>query len=177
MEAPAAPRQDGSVTEARRRKHSFAARLRALMGSGTHGAALVEMAVALPPLLLLITGVAAFSTALAQKLELAEAVSNGGHFLATDRGDHDPCTSAYKAVDAAAPTLNSANIQLTITLNGVGTGPSATPSCPGATGQPNANLVLGGNAKIAATYTCSIRAYGYSYPGCGLSTSLTEVVQ
>jgi Flp pilus assembly protein TadG len=135
------------------------------------------MAVALPPALLLITGVAAFSIALAQKLELAEAVSNGGRVLAVARQKNDPCTLAYQAVDAAAPTLNPLNISLTITLAGVATGPSASPSCPGSSGQANANMVQGGNATISATYTCSIHAYRYTYPGCNLATSLTEVVQ
>ena len=180
MEAPASsPGEDRTVTPwgARGRKRSIVARIRALAGSNTRGSALVEMAVALPPVLLVITGVAAFSIALAQKLELAEAVSNGGRYLATARGVNDPCTKAYQAVDAAAPTLNPSNISLTITLGGVQTGPSASPSCPGSSGQPNANMAQGGNATISATYTCSIHAYGFTYPGCNLATSLTEVVQ
>ena len=182
MEAPASsPGEDRTVTPlgARGRRRSIVARIRALAGSNTRGSALVEMAVALPPVLLVITGVAAFSIALAQKLELAEAVSNGGRYLATARGVvNDPCTKAYQAVDAAAPTLSATGIKLTIVLNGVSTGtPSATPSCPGSSGLPNANMVLGGNATISATYTCSIHAYGFTYPGCNLGTSLTEVVQ
>ena len=181
MEAPACSTgEDRTVTPlgARGRKRSIVARIRALAGSDTRGSALVEMAVALPPVLLVITGVAAFSIALAQKLELAEAVSNGGRVLAAGRGVVDPCTKAYTAVDAAAPTLSANGIKLTIVLNGVSTGtPSATPSCPGSSGQPNANMVLGGNATISATYTCSIHAYGFTYPGCNLGTSLTEVVQ
>jgi len=181
MEAPASsPGEDRTVTPlgARGRKRSIVARIRALAGSDTRGSALVEMAVALPPVLLVITGVAAFSIALAQKLELAEAVSNGGRYLATARGVNDPCTKAYQAVDAAAPTLNPSNISLTITLNGVQTSASATPSCSGgSSGLPNANMVQGGNATISATYTCSIQAYGFTYPGCNLATSLTEAVQ
>ena len=165
----------------RGRKRSIVARIRAIAGSDTRGAALVEMAVALPPLLLVITGVAAFSIALSQKLELAEAVSNGGRVLAAARGKNDPCTLAYQAVDAAAPTLSASHILLTITLNGVQTpasGSSATPSCSGGTGgQANTNMVLGGNATISASYSCSIRAYNFTYPGCNLATSLTEVVQ
>ena len=176
MEAPASsPGEDRTVTPlgARGRKRSIVARIRALAGSDTRGSALVEMAVALPPVLLVITGVAAFSIALAQKLELAEAVSNGGRYLATARGVvNDPCTKAYQAVDAAAPTLNPSNISLTITLAGVQTPASATPSCAG-----TPNMVQGGNATISATYTCSIHAYHFTYPGCNLGTSLTEVVQ
>jgi Flp pilus assembly protein TadG len=179
-EAPASsPEEDRAATPwgARGRKRSIVARIRALAGSDTRGSALVEMAVALPPVLLVITGVAAFSIALAQKLELAEAVNNGGRVLAVARQKNDPCTLAYQAVDAAAPTLNPSSISLTITLNGVQTGPSASPSCPGTGGGANLNLVQGGNATILATYTCSIHAYGFTYPGCNLATSLTEVVQ
>jgi hypothetical protein len=180
MEAPASsPEENRAVTPwgARGRKRSILERIRALAGSGTRGAALVEMAVALPPALLVITGVAAFSVALSQKLELAEAVSNGGRVLAVDRGDPDPCKTTYQAVDAAAPTLSASGISLTITLNGISTGPSATPSCPGTGGVPNGNMKVGKNATIVATYTCSIHAYRYTYPGCSLATSLTEVIQ
>jgi Flp pilus assembly protein TadG len=183
IEAPASSAgEDRTVTpsEGHGRKRSIVARMRALIGSSTRGSVLVEMAVTLPPVLLVITGVAAFSIALAQKLELTEAVSTGARFLAADRGDHDPCTSTYGVVDAAAPAmLNTTSIKLTITINGVASGTAGVynPSCPGSTGQPNTNMKAGTNATILATYTCSIHAYNYTYPGCGLSTSLTEVIQ
>ena len=132
----------------------------------------------LPPVLLVIFGVAAFSVALGQKLELAEAISNGGRVLAADRGDTDPCKTAYLAIDSAAPTLSSSGIKLVITLNGVSSGSaSATPSCAGASGQPNTNMVKGGSATISATYTCSINSFRYTYPGCNLAASLTENVE
>ena len=81
------------------------ARLRGLFGTDSEGGALVEMAVTLPIVMAVMTGIFSFSIALYQKLQLAEAVSNAGHLLATDRGDTDPCTTATNAVYAAAPGL------------------------------------------------------------------------
>ena len=155
------------------RKRSILARIGLLRGSGTRGSALVEMALSLPIMLGIMTGIFSFSIALYQKLELAEAVSNGGRVLAVDRGDSDPCDTTAKAIYAAAPTLNSSGITLNFVLNGVSSGAS----CPGSGGGANPNLVAGESATVSATYTCSINIYGYSYPGCTLGTQITETVQ
>ena len=55
--------------------------------SSNHGSALVELAVALPIIMFIMTGVFTFSVALNQKLVLTEAISAGGRFLAADVGD------------------------------------------------------------------------------------------
>jgi len=48
------------------------------------------MAVTLPIVMAVMTGIFSFSIALYQKLQLAEAVSNAGHMLVTDGGDNGP---------------------------------------------------------------------------------------
>ena len=160
---------DGTADE----KQSIFARIRSLRGFGSKGSALVEMAVSFPIMLGVMTGIFSFSIALHQKLELAEAVSNGGRVLAVDRGDVDPCKTTAAAIYAAAPTLNPSGITLTFVLNGVSSGAS----CPGPSGAANPNLVTAGSAKVTASYTCSINVYGYSFPGCTLGTQITEAVQ
>jgi Flp pilus assembly protein TadG len=131
------------------------------------------MALTLPLMMLVMTGIFSFSIALYQKLELAEAVSNGGRVLAVDRGDTDPCSTVASAIYATTPSLTRANLTLNFVLNGVPTGSS----CAGSGGTPNANMVQGGTAQVSASYTCSIGVYGFNYPGCTLGTQITEVVQ
>jgi Flp pilus assembly protein TadG len=146
-------------------------RLYSSLSRDVHGSSLVETAVALPVILLLMTGIFSFSIALHQKLTLAEAVSNGGRVLASERGDTDPCAKTTSAIYAAAPTLSQSNMTLTYTLNGVSEG-TGTTSCSGTT-----NMVAGGNAEIVATYPISISVYGKSFGSFPLTTQITEVVQ
>ncbi|MGO9433059.1 MAG: TadE/TadG family type IV pilus assembly protein [Terracidiphilus sp.] len=155
---------------------SLRARLRRLFVSDSEGGALVEMAVTLPIVMAVMTGIFSFSIALYQKLQLAEAVSNAGHLLATDRGDNDPCTTATNAIYAAAPGLAQSKLTLTYTLNGVGQG-SGTTACAASGGAANPNMVAGGNAEIQAQYTCALGVYGMKYTTCTIASQVTEVVQ
>ena len=100
------------------------------------------MAFGLPILFMIFTGVFWVSIALYQKLQLAEAISVGGRYLAVDRGDTDPCATAASSIYAAAPGLQRANLTLSFTINGVATGAS----CPGSAAAANANMVSGANA-------------------------------
>lgn len=134
------------------------------------------MGIALPMVLLLMTGIFSFSVALYQKLQLAESVSNAGRILATDRGDSDPCQTATSAIYAAAPGLSKSSISLTYVLGGVNYGANVT-SCPGTSGTSNANMAAGGSAKIIATYPCSLQIYGVKYASCNMASQITEVVQ
>ena len=144
--------------------------------SDERGGALVEMAVTLPILLMMLTGVFSFSMALYQKLQLAEALSSGGRVIAADRGDIDPCQTATSAIYSSAPGLKAEQIKLTYTIGGVKYGEGAT-SCPGGASTPNANMVAGGVAQIEASYPCSLSIYGRSIASCTLATQITENVQ
>src|SRR5579871_6740958 len=99
------------------KKHSsVVAWVRAFFGRDNEGGALVEMAVSLPIMLLIMTGIFSFSIALYQKLQLAEAVGNAGRMLAVDRGSQDPCADAATAIYAAAPGLAKSQISFIFTL-------------------------------------------------------------
>ena len=141
--------------------------------NGEEGGALVEMAVTLPLVMLIMTGIFSFSIAIYQKLQLAEAVSNGGHYLAVDRGDTDPCKTVANAIYAAAPGLSSSSMTLSFDLDGTTTGAT----CPGTSGAANANMVAGGTGEITATYPCTLAVYGASFASCSLQTQITEVIQ
>jgi Flp pilus assembly protein TadG len=160
----------------RGRRGSMFAKLRRWLGSNSEGNAIVEMAVTLPIVMALLTGISSFSIALYQKLQLCEAVSNAGHLLATDRGDTNPCSTATSAIYAAAPGLKQSNVSLTYTLNGNNYGSGVT-TCAGSSGSANSNMVAGGTAQIQATYTCSIGVYGLRNLSCNIASSITEVVQ
>jgi Flp pilus assembly protein TadG len=147
-----------------------------LSDSNSQGSALVEMALAMPLMMLIMTGIFSFSNALYQKLSLSEGVSVGGRVLAVDRGDTDPCKTATAAIVAAAPSLNNSNMSLTYTLDGVSQG-SGTTSCPGTSGAANADMVSGKNSVIQATYKCSLGVYGSNFGTCTINEQITEVVQ
>jgi Flp pilus assembly protein TadG len=136
----------------------------------TEGGALVEMAVTLPLLLVIMTGIFSVSVAMYQKLLLTEAVSAGGRFLAADRGDANPCTSTNTIIQNAASTLTSTSFSFTYTLNGVASGST----CSGTT-----NLIAGKNAQINVTYPCSIMWFGTTskFSGCTLGAQIVEQVQ
>lgn len=141
------------------------------------GSAIVELAMGLPILLMILTGIFWFSIALYQKLQIAEAISVGGRYIAVDRGDTDPCATTASKIYAAAPGIAQSNLTLKFTINGVSTGAS----CPGSSGAPNAYMVSGANAEISASYPCTLRffnAYGSSpSTACNIKAAVVEVVQ
>jgi Flp pilus assembly protein TadG len=151
-----------------------------LFRSRTEGSALVEMAVTLPLVMLIMTGIFSFSIALYQKLMLAEAVSNAGRVLASDRGDNDPCKTAANALSSAAPGLTPSGITVTFVLDGTtqpGSGPATTASCPGTGTTANSYMVAGQTAQIQAKYSCSLGVYNTSFSSCQLGSQITEEVQ
>lgn len=159
----------------RHMNRSLLSGLRAMLGSGSEGSALVETAVTLPLVLFLMTGIFAFSIALYQKMELEEAVSTGGRTMAADRGDTDPCTTTTNAILAATPSLSHTTLTIAYTLNGTTTPAVAgTPegkACSGFT------LNSGANAVVTATYPCTLNIYGGNYLSCTMTSQVTEVIQ
>jgi hypothetical protein len=165
-------------------KNSLVARVRRLFVSDSEGGALVEMAVTLPLIMLIMTGIFSFSMALYQKLQLAEAVAAAGRQLAVDRGSHDPCADVTNAIYNGAPGLSQSllNHGIVITINGI-TEPSTT--CPGS-GTTGANADLSGaqgqNAQIQVTYPTALSVVniwggGSNYGSINLVSQVTEVVQ
>jgi len=149
--------------------------------SGTaadEGGALVEMAVTLPVLLLIVTGIFTFGLALNNYLELTDAVGISARLLAISRGQTtDPCSTTTAAFYKAAPYLKAANLSFTFVLNGTtytGTSCSSGSTTTGAAG----NLVQGQPAQITVTYPCNLAVYGKNYaPSCTLTAQTTELVQ
>ena len=156
---------------------------------GEHGGALVEMALAMPIMMMMLTGIFSFSVVLYQKLQLAEAVSNAGRVMALERGDTDPCATTASAIYAAAPALAKANMTLTFTLGGTNTSGVITggttytaakgtaPSCTAAGNGGASAMQSGWPAQIKATYPCTLGIYNFSYASCNLGSVVSEAIQ
>jgi Flp pilus assembly protein TadG len=148
-------------------RHSLVSRVRRFLVADSEGGALVEMAVTLPLVMIIMTGIFSFSFALYQKLQLAEAVSNAGHYLAIARGDTNPCATAINSVYNAAPALSSSSMVISLSENG-----TALPnSCSGDA------LVKYDTVSVLVTYPTSLSVYGMPYAAFNLSQQVTEVVQ
>jgi Flp pilus assembly protein TadG len=146
------------------------------------GGALVELAIAFPILMVLITGVFSFSFFLNQYIQVTDAVNVGAKLLAVSRGNTlDPCSLVSTAVTTVAPSLNSGSMTFSLALTGnngtntySGTSCSSTSNTTGSAG----DLVQGNPVKVTVTYPCSITVVGNSLvPGCTITAALTEIEQ
>jgi Flp pilus assembly protein TadG len=133
------------------------------------GSVIVEIALALPMLMLLFTGVFSFAAAYNNQLMLTQAVGAGGQYLQQLRSTTtDPCRDTLTAIENAAPTLNPSKINLTLTLNGNRVSGS---SCAG----DELFLAEGAQATVTATYPCTLQIYGMKFASsCQLSSQVTE---
>jgi Flp pilus assembly protein TadG len=135
------------------------------------GQSLVEFSVAMPLLLVTVTGMLSFGLAMHNYLVLTNGVSVGAQTLAMSRGQTtDPCATAVAAVEASAPSLTPGSLSFTIVING--TSYTSTSCTSGAT-----NMVQGTTAQITASYPCTFAIYGMSGGTCGLQTQSSEMIQ
>lgn len=149
-----------------------------LLRTNIEGGALVESALVLPILLLIVTGIFTFGTALNNYMELTDAVGSGARQLAISRGyTLDPCATVVTAVHNAAPSLAQADMTFSFSLNGTaytGTSCSSTNTTSGAP----ADLVQGQPAQVTVTYPCKLPVFGLtSGPACSVKAQTTELVQ
>lgn len=153
-----------------------------------HGSAVVEMALVLPLMLLIMTGIATFSMALYQKLLLAEAVGSAGRFIAGDRGQTDPCSDTWTALTQSAPGLSAGSISMTIKYTHSQTGTSATytsNTCTAIGGSPNTNVNAmqpGDYGLVYASYPCvmqvlNVWGHGAGSQACTVTAAVAEDIQ
>lgn len=152
-------------------KKSVIARVYRFFHSDSEGGALVEMAVTLPLIMLIMTGIFSFSMALYQKLQLAEAVNSAGRYLAIARGAQDPCATAISQLYAGAPGLAPSNMTINLSDNGT----SLATSCPGA-------LNKGDDVSVQVTYPTTLNVVniwggGSGFGSVNLISQVTEKVQ
>ena len=172
------PRIDVWMEEAMMREHEENWRwfgsvgsLAGALGSSEHGQSMVEVALTLPLLLAVLTGIMTFGLAMNNYVVLTEATSVAARQVAISRQQTtDPCQVASSAFYVAAPNLTQSKLTFTYTFNG--TAASGT-SCTAAA----ANLKQGTPAMMNVTYPCSLIAYKFNFGACTLQTQTTEAIQ
>jgi Flp pilus assembly protein TadG len=142
---------------------------RASLSRGDEGGALIEIALTVPILLGVLTGICTFGIAYSNPLTLTPGVGTAGQYLAQIRTTStDPCSDVFTALKNAAPGLKSTSISLTTTMNG--TAVTGT-SCSG----KETDLIQGGPVSVYATYPCSLSIYNLTFAGsCQLTAKVTE---
>jgi Flp pilus assembly protein TadG len=147
-------------------------RLRRANRGGERGQSGVEFALVVPFLMLAVIGIIKFGTAYNNYEDLTHAVSAGARQFSIERLQSSPCTDAVGVLDASAAGLSTANIAITISVNG-GTqwlDPPGTATCP--------TLTEGLPATLSATYPCPTSLFGVNFvPGCVLTASSTDPIQ
>ena len=133
------------------------------------GGVLAELAVALPVLMLLITGVFSFAAAYSNQLTLTQAVGAGAQYLQQLRnGSTNPCKDVFTSIENSAPTLNPNSISLTLTMNGTSVSGN---SCSG----DQSYLIEGAAVTVNATYPCNLNVFSMNLgSSCQLSAQVTE---
>jgi len=147
---------------------SMSRRSRAFLLGSENGNALIEMAIALPVLLMVVTGIYAFAIVFYNYQTLSQAVGVGGQYLSQIRtSTSDPCLDTFNAITGAGPTLTQANIGLTLTMNGTSVTAKTCPSYV-------SYLTQGGSVTVQATYPCQYPIYNFVWSSCQLKAAVTE---
>ncbi len=159
----------GKSEQVRADRYSLIRRVGALLQSESEGNSLVEMALALPVFLAVVTGIFAFGIAFNNELTLSNAVGSGAQYLQQIRSTTtDPCADTLSAIEAAAPGLQGSNISLTFNFNGTA---ASGNSCAG----DEADLVQGAPVTVTATYPCTLSIYGTRFTtACQVAAKVTE---
>jgi Flp pilus assembly protein TadG len=138
------------------------------------GAQIVEMALVMPVTLIVLTGLLSFGTYINNNLELTNATSLAGQYLAESRSiTTNPCSDTYTNIQQVAPTLVPASMSFSLVLSGA-PAPYTGTTCSSAA----AYMTQGATAQLTVTYPCSLAIYGANLaPGCVLTSQITEIVQ
>lgn len=143
---------------------------RGFEGLKDEGSALVEMALVLPLTMLMMTGIFSFSLLLFEQIQLVEAVSAAGHYLAVARGAADPCATAIAAIQGQ-PGLVASKLTITLTQNGTALGTSC-PSTP-----TTSVLVSGATVNVSVKYQSGLAIYWQGSSVFYLNSQMSEIVQ
>jgi Flp pilus assembly protein TadG len=107
--------------------------VRAKGGKGEEGTSLVELAIALPIMLTLITGAASFSLAFFSLQQLENATANATQLLASEQAlVSNPCTNVETSITTALPSWTASKFSYTVSItDSSGTVHTTTPGADG----------------------------------------------
>lgn len=147
-------------------------RFRAFLRAEDEGASLIEVALCLPIVMLVMTGIFSIGFAYYNQQALEEGVSAGAQYLSVSRTTTtNPCADVYAKLTAAAPHLLGSNITLKIWMNGQEEDGN---SCAGT---QTDYLLLGSTVSVDAKYPCNIGVFGANFdPACKLDGYVSEYV-
>jgi len=146
------------------------AKIRAARKRASRGSALLELALVMPILLLITTGIVTTSLALQNELALTNAVNLGAQAVASSRGQtSDPCATGYTAISAAAPGLVS-GLSLTFVIDG-NTYAKVTSCTAGAS-----YMVQGTTVQITGTYPATLVLF-WSSIASKITATTSEYIQ
>jgi Flp pilus assembly protein TadG len=151
----------------------------ALLRIGERGSALVEMALVLPMLLVLTTGIFVFGIAMNNYVTLTNAVSVGARTVALSAQlTTDPCAVASSAIESAAPSLASSKLTFSYSFNG---SPYSGATCSSSSVGSGAayQLQSGNTVTVTATYPLNLAVFGnqMSASNAVMQATSTELVQ
>jgi len=135
------------------------------------GSAIVEMALLLPIMMFIMTGIFSFSVLLFQEIQLTETVCNAGRYLAVARLAPDPCSTVTTAIQNA-PGLSS-NPTITITQNGT----QIPSTCPYNATTNTSYLVQGATVKVSVVSKGFLAVLGFTPGPFSLGSQISEIVQ
>jgi Flp pilus assembly protein TadG len=148
--------------------------------SNSDGGALVEMAFALPIMMLMITGMTGFGILLNNYLVLSHAVDVGARALSVSRGvSTTPCVDAQTAIQNAAPSLGTSSLTISFVINGTtyaGSNISGSGS-GGCSSSTNTDMSAGNTAVVTGTYPFLLSVYGWTPTSWTLKAQTAEIIQ
>lgn len=164
---------------AKKRTFSLSRAFRALIVQ-EDGGPLVEMAVVLPLMMLIITGMTGLGIVLNQYLVLTNATQVGAMQVAISAGESgfDPCNVAATAVAAASPTLVASNITYTFQFSGVtgSVGPFKGTSASTCTTDA-ASVTAQTTVTVETQYPASLLIFGFKPSTINMQSWTAELVQ
>ena len=157
------------------------------------GQAMVEMALVLPLLLLILTGIMSFGIILEQYQVLTDAAGDGARAFALSRGQSspalavsDPCAYAAYVSDQAATSLDTTNITYTINFTPPGgtmttySGVTSASGCAGFKlndGTDGTTDDVNGTVQVVAKYPVTPLLFGWAKETLNMQVSASEQIQ
>jgi Flp pilus assembly protein TadG len=157
---------------------------------GERGAALIELALTVPILMIIVLGMCGFAFVFNQYLELTEATNVAAEWVSYSRGQKnlDVCAVAYTNATKMSPALTASKMKFTVTANSVtgvtAASGSANVTCATTAMQSAMSTGLGFPATVtiqypvAAPFTLNLGFYSFNpMPGFTMQAQITETIQ
>lgn len=148
---------------------------------------MVEFALALPLLLVVLTGVFSFGIIMNQYQILTNATNDGARAFAFSEGlsqpplaASDPCAYAALVTEQAAPSLVAANITFSVSYTPPGGSTTTYSAVTSSSGCPGVQLTksdVNGTVTVQTSYPVVPAVFGWATKSLTISASSSEQIQ